>query len=148
MVINPSLDALTACRKEYFNKLNHKPKQTTTPPRPADPWQTLRHTSNRSCHTTRSPWNIITHWSQFVYLLCTHVCLRPLTYTPLPSIYPVPWPAQPRGHLHQSFTNSLHLVYPSLSPSPSPPFLTQPVCPQMLEQYCSVHLAQGVGGLH
>lgn len=52
----------------------------------------------------------------FVYLLCTHVCLRPLTYTPPPSIYPVPWPAQPRGHLHQSFTNSLHLVYPSLSP--------------------------------
>lgn len=26
--------------------------------------------------------------------------------------------------------------------------LTPPVCPQMPKQYCSVRLAQGVGGLH
>ncbi len=31
---------------------------------------------------------------------------------------------------------------------PQSPLLIQPVCPHMLEQYCSVRLAQGVGGRH
>lgn len=117
MVINPSLDALTACRKEYFNKLNHKPKQTTTPPRPADPWQTLRHTSNRSCHTTRSPWNIITHWSQFLFTFYAHMFASVPSLIPHhpPSIQSHDQPNPEAISTSLSLTPS-HLVYPSLSP--------------------------------
>lgn len=63
-----------------------------------------------------------------------------------------PYPGSLQSHdqpsleaiLNQSLLNSPHQVYPSLCTPP----LTQPVCPQILKQYHSVRLAQGVGGLY
>lgn len=74
----------------------------------------------------------------FVYLLCTHVDWLPVVTLPLPPHHfngPMTSPARrPSPPAHQ--------LYPSLNPT-----LTQPLCRLLLEQYHSVHLAQGVGGL-
>ena len=77
----------------------------------------------------------------FVYLLHTH----------LPPSLPSSIPTQHQSSLMASpAPRPTPPVLPKLpiSTVPPSPLLTQPVCPKMIEQYRSVHLAQGVGGLH
>lgn len=79
----------------------------------------------------------------FVYLLRTCLPTSPRSFTPThyqasPMTSPTLRPSPP----------VLHQLPRSTVSFPQSPLLTQPVCPQMLEQYHSVRLAQGVGGLH
>lgn len=84
----------------------------------------------------------MTHWSQFLFTFYTCLPTSPHSSTPTHhQASPMTSPAlRPSLLVPQQHPNSTV----SLSQSP---LLTKPVCPQMLEQYRSVRLAQGVGGL-